>query len=142
VKTISHNILCILLISFYFVSLAPVTQVTSRSENADLRGVVHTLQALQASASESTQAFKKSLKYSIKTIQYVAGLQRIIFESHNPLEAKPSSLLTITFRFPCILANTYNLPALISLNLLSFPDPCDFYLSLNFAPEIPPPVIA
>ena len=81
------------------------------------------------------------MKYSLKSIQNLAGLQTVIFENHTPLKSKPSSLITITFRFPYLPASNYTLPAFTSMSTVSFPEYCDLYLSLHFAPETPPPVI-
>jgi hypothetical protein len=141
VKTFCHNTIYLLIISFYLVTLFPLAKVTTKGDSGDLREAVHTLQVLQANTSESTQNFKKSLKYSIRTIQNLAGLQTIIFDNHTPLESKPQSLVTITFRFLYLPANNYSLPHFISLSTFSFPEYYHFYLSLNFAPETPPPVL-
>ncbi len=124
------------------MSLFPLGTVTIKGDSEDLREAVHTLQVLQTQASEASQNFKKSLKYSIKTIQSLAGLQTTIVENHPPVEGKSPSLITITFRSPYLPANAYSLPPCISISKFSFPELYDFYLSLNFAPETPPPVRA
>lgn len=142
VKIPSHKTFYLLIIAFYLISLFPLAKVTIKSESDDLREAVHTLQVLQANTSETTQKFKKSLQYSIKTIQNLAGLQTTIFVNDPPNENKPSSLITITFRSPYLPANSYSLPPCISEIRFSFPEHYDFYLSLNFAPETPPPVHA
>jgi hypothetical protein len=116
--------------------------MVTKSDSGDLREAVQTLQVLQENTLESTQNFKKSLKYSIKIIQNLAGLQTVIFESHTPLKSKRSSLISITFRFPYLPVSTYSLPQFISMSTFSFPEYCNFYLSLHFAPETPPPVLA
>jgi len=143
VKMLTRNTIYLLIISFYLVSLFPLTTVATKSDSGDLREAVRTLQVLQENTLESTQIFNKSLKYSIKTIQNLAGLQTVFFENDTPLKSKQSSsLVTITFRFPYLPVSTYSLPHFIRMSTFSFPEYCDFYLSLHFAPETPPPVPA
>lgn len=142
VKKFTQYASCLLVIFIYLVSLVPLSRVTTRNESEGLREAVRTLQTLQAITSNSSPPFKKTLRYTIKTIQNMAGLQTFIFENHNPLESAPSILLTLTFRLPYLPASDYSLSSFINMSMFSFAEQFDLYLSLRLAPEPPPPVTA
>ena len=142
VKNLARYSIYVLVISFYLLSLFPLADMTIKGEAGDLREAVHTLQLLQTATSESPQTFKKSLKCSIKTMQKLAGLQKIIFQEPNPIESKSLPLITITFRSLYLPSSSYSPSAFISIRRSTFPELSILYLSVNFAPEIPPPVLA